>query len=104
MSTSIHATLEKSAKSIAEYLNSVSDEDFLATHNSVATNEGVTVNEYLSGSYVEEYFSMCEFSIYSSDAKYLATVVDEISGQIESVSDCITHAANDDSISWEAVA
>lgn len=93
--------LEKTAESISQHLNHVSDEDFLALYKSVATNEGVKINDYLNCGYAKEYLAACVFSIYSSDVRYKATVIDEIKGELASANFHL-YAANDDNESLAA--
>ena len=50
--------LDRSSASIKEYLDNVSDEEFLALYDSVAIKvDGITVDEYLSQPLVKEYLN-----------------------------------------------
>ena len=86
-------TLYKSSQLINEYLDTVTDEDFLALYNSIATHDGETVDEYLECEMVNTYG--VEFSTSSIEEKLRVNIISQIFDETE-ISSSFTCCANDD--------
>ena len=68
--------LEKSSKLIGEYLDNVSDEEFLALYDSVAIgDDGITVDEYLEASKSTCKVFICDES-YEEEASFITAIFD----------------------------
>ena len=83
-------TLKESLDSVRDYLNNVSDDELLDRYHSVATYEGVTVDDYLEASKATCEVFICDES-YEQEAIFVTAIFD--------ISISAHDSANDDSYS-----